>query len=65
MRRSYEDVSSPTYFGHLTRSFDGRMLLELEPEVCQALRWCEGDRIGFRRLYSGELLTSIDRQARR
>lgn len=65
MRRSYEDTTSPTYVGHIVQSFDGRMVLELKSGVCESLHWYEGDRIGFRRLYSGELLTSVDRRARR
>ena len=65
MRRSFDDRTSPTWVGHIARSFDGAWVMELQPEVCDALEWHEGDRIGFRRLYSGELLTSIDRRARR
>lgn len=65
MRRSYDDISTRTYIGHVSRSFEGRMSLELDPGVCEALHWQEGDRIGLRRLYSGELLTFLDRQARR
>ncbi len=65
MRRSYEDTTSPTFVGHLVRAFGGDMVLQLKPGVSESLGWLEGDRIGFRRLYSGELLTTLDRRARR
>ncbi len=64
MRRSIGDCTSPTWVGYVNRSFDGHFVLELEPGACESMSWREGDRIGFRRLYSGELLTSIDRRAR-
>lgn len=64
MRRSLDDGTSPTWVGHIVRTFEGHWVLELQPEACTSLGWREGDRIGFRRLYSGELLTSVDRRAR-
>lgn len=64
MRRSLDDRTSPTWVGYVARPLEGHLVLELQPEVCESLNWREGDRIGFRRLYSGELLTSIDRRAR-
>lgn len=65
MRRSFDDRTSPTWVGYIAQSFHGTWILELQPEACEALEWREGDRIGFRRLLSGELLTAVDRRARR
>lgn len=64
MRRSLDDRQAPTWLGYVCHSSDGQFFLQLEPGACEALGWRELDRIGFRRLFSGELLTSVDRRAR-
>lgn len=64
MRRSLEDSTAPTWVGYVVTSIDSRVFVELEQEACEALGWRERDRIGFRRLFSGELLTFVDRRAR-
>jgi len=62
--RSYDDMVRPTFVGNFVHTDDGHMLLELKAEVSESLNLREGDRIEFRRLDSGELLTTVERQAR-
>lgn len=64
MRRSLDDRQSPTWVGHVCQTSGGKFLIELNSGACEALGWREMDRIGFRRLFSGELLTFVDRRAR-
>lgn len=64
MRRSLQDINAPSWQAYVHSSVDGHQTLVLKPGLCDALDWREGDRISFRQLYSGELLTLIDRRAR-
>lgn len=64
MRRSLDEGHAPTWIGHVTHTVDGRFVLELDEGACKALMWRDGDRIGFRRLFSGELLTYVERRAK-
>lgn len=64
MRRSLNDRSAPAWHAHVHESVEGPMVLQLTPGLCEELKWQEGDRISFRRLYSGELITAVDRRAR-
>ena len=64
MRRSLDDGRSPTWVGHVCQSSCGQFFIELDSGACEALGWREMDRIGFRRLFSGELLAFVDRRAR-
>lgn len=64
MRESLDDPRPLATLGHVCQAIDGRFFLDLAPGACEALGWRERDRVGARRLFSGELLVSIDRRAR-
>jgi len=64
MRASLEVGAKGLWHCYVHRQFNGRMVLMIEPGVCEALKWQEGDKIAFRKLFSGELLTYIERKAK-
>lgn len=64
MRASLEHGSNKLYHAHIEKQPNARLVAVLAPGVAEALGWGEGDRVAFKQLYSGELLTRLDKRAR-
>lgn len=64
MRAALEHPLADVHHGYVETQPNMRLAVVLAPGAAEALGWSEGCRIAFRRLYSGELMTRLDKRAR-
>lgn len=64
MRAALEHPAKDVHHGYVERQPNKRLAIVLKPGAAEALGWGEGSRIAFRRLYSGEFITRLDKRAR-